>query len=112
MSEAPKPPQQISGDGREIWDWAARFSAHTYRVDEMRRLNADIRKIGTRCGDCDKWMKSSQCPMEWNENGRQRGPSCEDTTCAQFMETTSASERRESLKAELQKIEGAHAAAK
>ena len=37
-----------------------------------------------RCGDCDKWMKSRECPRERNVKGMSRGPSCHDFTCDQF----------------------------
>lgn len=109
--QLPRPPQEISGDGREIWDWAAKLSEHTYRMDRMRKLSADIRVIGTRCGDCDNWMKSSQCPQERNENGRQRGPSMNGLKCIQFVETHQATARRETLKDELKTVEAEHAAA-
>lgn len=37
-----------------------------------------------RCGECDKWMKSRECPRERNVNGWYRGPSCDDAPCNQF----------------------------
>ncbi len=38
-----------------------------------------------RCGDCDNWMKSRQCPREHNVKGMSRGPSCNDYTCDKFV---------------------------
>ena len=96
-------PQHVSPDGRELWDWAGRLSEHVHREDRLRKLRARIAPIGTRCGDCDKWMKSSLCPQERNVNGYTRGPSCEGLKCAQFVEAGSATRLRADLLAELAK---------
>jgi hypothetical protein len=105
MSEAPKLPSHVSSDGREIWDWAAKLSAHTQRVHKLRQLQADIASIGKRCGDCDKWMKSRECPAEKNVNGFSRGPSCNGFICKAFVECRYATARREELRAELASLE-------
>lgn len=106
MSDLPRPPQQISGDGREIWDWAGKFSEAVHRRDEMRKLSIEIRKIGTTCGDCDKWMKTSMCPAEKSDiSGYSKGPSCNGLKCQQLIETKQATERREELKAKLARLE-------
>jgi len=101
MTGAPKLPADISSDGREVWDWAAEFSAHVHRQDEIRRLSADIIRIGRRCGDCRKWMKSRECPRERNVNGRNQGPSGEAPTCNQFVECHFATARRAELSEKL-----------
>lgn len=49
---------------------------------ELARLTKIARK---RCGNCDKWMKSRECPREHNVKGMSRGPSCEDMICGQFV---------------------------
>lgn len=108
--QPPKLPNHVSGDGREIWDLAHRLSQHTQRLHKMRQLRADIAKIGNRCGDCNKWMKSSQCPREKNVNGRNRGPSCDDYKCGQFVETSSATKRRAELQADMLETEQAMSA--
>ncbi len=102
-NEIPMPPQEISGDGRELWDWAGKFSEAVHRRDSIRTLNIRIAAIGTRCGDCDKWMKSKECPAERHDNakGRSVGPSCEGRICGSFIEATLATKRRDSLKVEL-----------
>jgi hypothetical protein len=105
------PPQEVSGDGREIYGWAARLSAHTSRLDKMRRLNADIRATGANCGDCEKWMKSRECPQERNVHGISRGPSMAGIKCVQFVESPRATKRRAEFQLELQKVEAEHAAA-
>lgn len=79
MSAAPELPAQISGDGREIWEWAGKLSDHVQRQDRIRKLTIQIAKVGTTCGDCDKWMKSKECPREHNVKGYSRGPSCKQT---------------------------------
>lgn len=101
QDKAPSLPRDVSSNGREIWDWAAKFSAHVHRMDAIRRLEADISRVGRRCGDCDKWMKSRECPREWNDNGRKRGPSCEAPVCGKFVECRFATKRRDELTAEL-----------
>lgn len=105
VGEPPPLPRAISSNGSEIWDWAAAFSAYTQRRHKIAELTRDIAGIGTRCGDCDKWMKSRQCPKEYNVNGRNRGPSCNDHKCSQFIEATSASTRRTDLQKQLTEID-------
>jgi hypothetical protein len=97
VERAPQIPTSISPDGREIWDWAAKLSDHVHRQDKIRRLTADLAGIGLRCGDCDKWMKSRECPRERNENGRQRGPSMNEPKCRQFVEDSFAKRHRAEL---------------
>jgi hypothetical protein len=53
---------------------------------ELARLVKNARK---RCGNCDKWMKSRECPREHNVMGMTRGPSCEDMPCGQFVSSPS-----------------------
>lgn len=99
--EAPKLPAEMSPDGREVWDWADRFSRHVHRANEIARLRREIGETGTECGDCDKWMKSRECPRERNVNGQTRGPSWGAPICGQFVEAASAAKRRNRLQAEL-----------
>lgn len=102
MSEAPQLPQHVSSDGREIWDWAAKFSAHVHRQDEIARLNRDIAAIGTKCGDCWHWMKSGSCPRETrNSAGRRVGPSMNGPKCSKFEEEPWQTKRRDELKAKV-----------
>lgn len=104
---APELPKNVSSDGREIWDWAAKFSAHVHRQDEINRLATDIAKIGRRCGDCDKWMKSRECPREHNVAGQSRGPSCNGLICGQFVEDRQATKRRAELTKKLAALSSA-----
>lgn len=101
MDQPPKVPTDLHGDGSEIWAWGRALSDYTHRLDKMRKLRARISTIGTECGDCDKWMKSSLCPREKNVNGKKSGPSCGASICSQFIETTSATKLRHDLSAEL-----------
>lgn len=98
---APQLPQQVSSDAREVWDWAARFSDHVHRLDKIRTLRAQIAAVGLTCGDCDNWMKSRQCPKEWNDNGRQRGPSMAAPRCGQFVLDRFAAKLRDERQLEL-----------
>lgn len=104
-SGAPELPKAISSDGREIWDWAARFSDHVHRLDEMRRLREQIFQIGRGCGDCSKWMKRSDCPREHNVNGQTRGPSMSAPVCREFTECPRETARRDALKLTLAAME-------
>lgn len=108
MSAPPPLPQNVSNDGREIWDWAERFSAHTHRLDKMRKLRAEIARIGTVCGDCHFWMKSRECPKERNVNGYSRGPSNGSPKCGQFVMTASSAELRAERQAELDAVIAIH----
>lgn len=97
-------PTEISPDGREIWDWAHRLSAEAHRAQRIREVQEKLRRVGRRCGDCDNWMKSSQCPREVNVRGMNRGPSCEAPICGKFVETSYAVKQREQLASELQSL--------
>jgi len=107
VGEAPKLPTQVSPDGREIWDWAAKLSEHTQRLAKVQQLKAEIAKP-LRCGDCYWWMKSRDCPRERNVNGRNRGPSMNDWPCGKMQETADSIERREKHKAELAALQHPH----
>jgi hypothetical protein len=97
----PQLPREISSDGREIWDWAAKLGEQAQRARKIRQLRADLARTGNRCGDCYNWMKSRLCPREANVNGRNRGPSGDAPICGKFIITKTATERRERLTAEL-----------
>lgn len=103
MSGRPQLPTQVSPDGREIWDWAAKLSEHTQRQGKIRQLKAEIAKP-LRCGDCYWWMKSRDCPREVNVNGRNRGPSMNDWPCSKMQETKESAGLRERRKTELEKL--------
>lgn len=38
-----------------------------------------------RCGDCNNWMKSRECPKEKKVKGLSRGPSSGDCPCDKFV---------------------------
>lgn len=101
MDSAPELPTQISGDGKELWDWAGKLSAHTQKLDRIRKLEVRISELGVFCGGCDKWMKSRDCPHERNLNGRNVGPSSKTVKCASFVESRAETKLREKLKQEL-----------
>lgn len=91
-------------DAKEVDDIFAgfmRLSERTERLHKIRELRAKIGRQGTECGDCDKWMKSSQCPKEHNVNGYSRGPSYSTPICKEFVEGKSTTEFREKLQKEL-----------
>lgn len=84
----PELPSDMSSDGREIWDWAAKLSEHTQLLHERRTLNAQILAARTQCGSCEDWM-TRQCPREKhsNQTGRSTGPSSLTIKCVQFRMT-------------------------
>ena len=86
---------------------AASDSMH--KAIKTKELRRKIAGIGSRCGDCNHWMKSRTCPRERNVGGMSRGPSCDDVVmnCAVFVIKPAAIERRARLSAELAKTEGA-----
>ena len=64
---------------------------------EVVRLQCEIVRVGNACGDCNKWMKSSECPLERNVNGYNRGPHMNHAICGSFAEKPWATERRSEL---------------
>lgn len=105
MSDIPKLPEQISPDGREIWDWAGKLSEHVHRLDEIRRLTADINRIQLECGSCEKWMTKS-CPKEKldSRTGRKSGPSGGTYKCNEFVMNSWATELMQKWQRELNEL--------
>lgn len=81
---APKLPTEISPDGREVFDWALRFSDHTQRIHRRREVWTAIQHGESQCGTCKKWMTDA-CPRERQDNtkGRKVGPSAGALKCDQ-----------------------------
>ena len=103
MTPIQKPPSEISSDGREIWDGAARLSAKARRADEVRRwLSQQIKNAETQCGSCAHWM-TRQCPREQHSNktGRSAGPSSQSLKCNEFAMTAYQAKSLEAAKAKL-----------
>lgn len=93
----------------EIWDAAERFSDQIQKQSAISNLQKRIARIGARCSDCDKWMKSSICPREKNIKGRLHGPSSDDRICGDFVECSAATSSRFNLTAELAALTGKEA---
>jgi len=72
------------------------------RRAELNRLRQELAKIGSVCGDCDLWMKSTQCPREVNVNGWNRGPSMADHKCSKFALSRQSEDRRARLAAQIE----------
>lgn len=106
MSEDLRLPQEISSDGREIWDWAARLSQATARAHRCRELSKAIREAENECGSCTKWMTDA-CPRERHDNklGRKVGPSCKSLKCNEFVMKRWDADRIAGLKTELAQLE-------
>jgi hypothetical protein len=81
----PQLPQEISTNGQELWDWAARFSDYTQLLHRSHEVwNAIVAGENT-CGSCSKWMTDA-CPREVQDNrrGHKVGPSCKAVKCNEF----------------------------
>ena len=78
------------GDLRNVFDAFMALSAELHAEDRRRKELAHLRENAMRkCGSCDKWMKSRECPREHNVNGRNRGPSWNGSPCGQFVSSSS-----------------------
>lgn len=97
-------PSEISSDGRELWNWAAQFSAAINKQDAINKLERQIASVGTKCGDCSRWMRRD-CPKEQNVNGRNKGPSMSSTICDAFMEAANATKWRMALEGKLKELQ-------
>ena len=100
MRGLPQLPREVSPDGREIWDWAAKLSDAVHRADRARNLRADIAGIQRKCGSCTMWMTRT-CPKERNVNGRSQGPSMNAPICGRFTMKASSAELLEKWRTEL-----------
>jgi hypothetical protein len=103
MSEGiklPEIPTQISRNGKEVWDWASKFSDAVHRADRIRMLK---RKIALReCGDCALWMTKA-CPRERHDNakGHSVGPSMKEIPCVLFLDAPDKAALRDEWRARL-----------
>lgn len=100
----PPLPRNVSSDGREIWDWAAKLAEATQRAQKIRELRSDITRRPHECGSCQKWMTRS-CPKEHNVGGRTRGPSMKALICGQYIMKDHDAKRLDELRAELAALE-------
>jgi hypothetical protein len=101
VTEAPRLPQEISTDGREVFDWANRMSDHMQRVARSREVWKAIVDGESQCGSCSKWMTGA-CPPERQDNrlGCKVGPSCQAIKCDQFAMNAYDRKRIDGLRAE------------
>lgn len=88
MNDLPPLPQNISSDGREIWDWAKRLGEATARQHQISELRKGIRDLRPSCGTCCHWMHTNDCPREgfigWK---KKQGPSMSALPCEKHIET-------------------------
>lgn len=106
--QIPKLPSEISPDGREVWDWAARLSHRSDQVHRLKELRAAIQEQENTCGSCNLWMTDS-CPRERQDNrkGHKVGPSCKSPKCDKHSMNSWDAKRVEGMKAEVIEIETA-----
>ena len=105
---APYLPSEVSPDGREIWDWAVKIGEHAHRLARINELREAIRRCGAECGDCDKWMISSECPRErpgtGKRSGYSTGPTMSDRICGEYVEKSHTTQRRAEYTRELESL--------
>lgn len=88
-------------------EFAAIFAAAEgiSKAREIARLRNGIATAERRvCGNCTRWMKSSECPAEKNVNGFSRGPSCNGPACGKFSLEPHATESKRRLESELEAL--------
>lgn len=105
MSAPPQLPQDVSPDGRELWDWVAALAKHEGRQRRIAELRAQIAACGTTCGGCARWMTDA-CPRERPDSrGRKQGPHMNVPQCStHFVEKFSETRLREKWQAELDEL--------
>jgi len=105
----PQPPQNVSNDGREIFDWALNVSKQMEKIQRIKELkNALVKMNGKLCGSCKHWMCSSDCPREiLQRNGRYIGPSMNAIGCAKYDEKEWDKNNRIKIEAELAELQKA-----
>lgn len=74
---------------------------HQIKIGELSR---ELASVGSTCGDCDRWMKSSECPAEKNVNGMSRGPSSGARICPSFTIADSAIRHKARLAEQIAKL--------
>jgi hypothetical protein len=94
-------PQEISTDGRDVWDWAASVGDAMARIHRSREVWKAIVDGESQCGSCSKWMTGA-CPQERQDNrlGCKVGPSCQAIKCDQFAINAYDRRRIDGLRAE------------
>jgi hypothetical protein len=106
------PPNDLKGNGQEIWDWARRVSTLNENRHQVREIDSQIKEVSSTCGGCDLWMRST-CPRENMPalSGRRVGPCSTDRKCSAFQMkdwasdlVTKLSERRKVLTAEISSL--------
>lgn len=95
-------PTEISSDGREIWDWAARVAKYDGLIRQERHLLNQIHATANKCGSCTKWM-TRECGREVHDNktGRWKGPHMNEHICRQFTISSHATTLSDTWTAEL-----------
>lgn len=101
----PNLPQNISNDGREIFDWATKLSNQVAKVSRINELKNALCK-SKLCGSCKHWMCSSDCPNEkLQRNGHYVGPSMNSNSCDKYVEKEWDKNNRIKLESELAELQ-------
>lgn len=107
--KAPAIPSDISGNGQELWNWAASMGNYTNKLHDVRLAQRKLDDAESRkCGLCCRWMHDD-CPQEKHgSDGYKHGPSMDWPGCPLFVIKAWASERigelRVKLKSEQEKL--------
>lgn len=85
------------------FDAAIRASKQIHAEAKRREIEEDLRSAARlRCGNCEHWMKSRDCPVE--AHGCK--PSCNGPACSKFERSRRVVQHIDTLKAKLE--EAAH----
>lgn len=99
------PPQNVSNDGHEIFDWGINLSKQVAKVDRIKTIKNALCKYKS-CGSCAYWMCSSDCPHEiLQRNGHYKGPSMNNNPCNKYIEKEWDKNNRIKLEIELAELQ-------
>lgn len=82
------------------------LDAAVERGKRIKEIKRQLTALRSTCGSCRFWMCSGDCPAEWNDNGRNRGPSMSSQACGKFSIKAYDADIEQKLKAELLHLEG------
>lgn len=67
-----------------IFDAANAMGDRIQRRIYVQNIEKQLTNMRTTCGSCRFFMCGSDCPAEWNDRGRPRGPSATSKACGKF----------------------------
>jgi hypothetical protein len=92
----------MSSEANAAFDFVVAIGDAVHRRDRALRRLEDLKgRAALRCGNCQKWMKSRDCPRERPGTGKRSGfsvgPSMTEPACAQYQATPDAAAAKTEL---------------